>query len=42
MKKDSFNVCMGCGYEWEDSNADWCPMCGCLDFAVEDEDEGEE
>lgn len=32
------NVCMGCGYEWENENADWCPMCSSGDFAIEEEE----
>ena len=36
------NVCMSCGYEWEDVNAHWCPKCGSEDFAVEEEEDSNE
>lgn len=39
MNNDSLYVCMECGYEWEDKNSDWCPMCGSGDFAEEKETE---
>ena len=31
------NVCMECGYEWNDSKALACPKCGGLDYYIDNE-----
>lgn len=33
------NVCMNCGYEWEENNAVSCPRCNSGDFCTEDEED---
>lgn len=35
MKNESLYVCMECGYEWEGTGEEWCPICKCADFAEE-------
>lgn len=38
---DPINVCMECGYEWEEKNALYCPHCHSGDFDTEYDEEGE-
>lgn len=33
------NVCMQCGNEWEQEDADYCPQCKCGDFYTEENEE---
>lgn len=36
------NVCIECGYEWEDNNSYSCPKCGSGDFTLEEEEDSNE
>lgn len=37
---DQINVCMECGYEWEENNALYCPHCHSGDFNTDYDEEG--
>lgn len=36
---EEVNICLECGYEWEENNAIMCPKCGCGDFYIEEDKE---
>ena len=37
MQEEPLNICLDCGYEWEEKNAQFCKNCGCGDFYVEED-----